>query len=100
MSIEQKMTKAYTAAGGRNVGAIPWPQIIQAIMSLFQGCITPAAAKRWARRNPDAVKDMIATKLKEEGSFSSTRDRGAAIEAAYKTFLAMSDDEIREARRS
>lgn len=92
--VTERMQRAYEGEGGRGAEAFPWADIIKMIMSLFGGCTTPAAAKRWARRNPDACKDMIEEKLKAERTFSSTRDRSAAVEAAYSTFLTMSNDEI------
>ena len=94
MNSEQCLANHYAAAGGTNVGAIPWALIIQLIVSLLGGCTTAKGAKRWARRHPEACKDMIADKLKEERTFASSGDRAACVEAAYKTLLAMPDEEI------
>lgn len=98
-SVEDRLERAYAAAGGRNAEALPWAQIIQAIMALLGGCATPAAVKRWAKRYPDAATEAINGVLKENGYFSSTVDRNVATDAAYDTFLKMTNDEILEYRR-
>lgn len=95
-TVETRFANAYVKAGGRNVGTFPWADIMKMLMELFGGCVLPAVMKRWARRNEDAFKDMVETKLKEEGTFASSKDRAAAAVAAHKTFLGMSDTEIRE----
>ena len=93
----EKIAKTYTKNGGRNANAFPWAAIIQALLAAFGGCIAPAAAKRWARRNPEAAKEIIDETLKHNSTFSAAKDRNAAKEAAYTTFLGMSDSEIRAA---
>jgi hypothetical protein len=92
---EAKFSTAYEANGGKNVGAINIIAIIQALLAMFGGCTPPAKAlKRWARRHPDAFMELVDTKLKGDGTFASPRDRAAAVDAAYTTFLSMPDAEI------
>lgn len=97
MNVEKKMAKAYTANGGVGAGAVPWADIIQTIVSLFGGCMRPAAVRRWAKNHPDAAKAMIEEKLK--GSFTSKEDRAAAAQAGYEVLLSMSDDELKKLMR-
>ena len=93
-SMEESVQKNYAAAGGRNAEALPWAAIIQLLMSLFGGGCPAKRAKRWARLFPEATKKMLDDKLKADGYFSNGKDRAAAVEAAYKTFLSSGDADI------
>jgi len=92
----KQFAATYEAEGGSAVGAIPLALIIEAMMKLFQGCFAARRSKAWAKRNPDAAKELIGEQLRSEDVFASSRNRGAAVEAAYATFLAMSPAEIDE----
>lgn len=97
MAFEQRFKSSYESNGGKSVGALPIAAIVEALLSLFQNC--PAKrTKRWARRNPEAAKEAINDKLLVEATFTSTKDRKAAVEAAYKEFLATSDSELESMR--
>lgn len=97
MAIEQRLKKSYDSNGGKNVSALPWAAIVEALMSLFGNC--PAKrTKRWAKLHPVAAKSAIDEKLKEEGTFTSNKDRKAAVDAAYDTFIKTSDSELESMR--
>ena len=98
VAIEDKFAKKYAALGGNNVGVVPWASIIELVLSLFGGCTAPKAAKRWMRRHPEAAKEMISEKLKGEESFTASKNRNAAVEAAYATFLSTPDNVIESMR--
>jgi hypothetical protein len=95
-AVEEKYAKAYASEGGRNAAAFPWASIIELIKSLLGGCTTTIGARRWARRNPVQFKAMVASKLLETNVFLSATDRNAATEAAYKTFMSLSNAELRK----
>lgn len=97
-AIEAKLAKAYTAAGGRNVGAFPWASILELILGMLGGCKLPVVQQRWAKRHPEAAKEALHDKYKEMGAFTSTIDRTAAVEAAYETFITMTPAELRALR--
>lgn len=96
-TLEARFANNYVAAGGKNVGAIPWALIIEALLSLFGDC--PAKrAKRWVRMFPDAAAKAVDDKLKGDAMLASTASRTATSKAAVKTFLSMSEAEIESLR--
>lgn len=90
----EKLQKNYASAGGRNASAIPWAVLIELLLSLFGDGCTPKRAKRFARMFPGPTKKLLDDQLKEDGMFVSAKDRKAAVEAAYRTFINMPDEEI------
>lgn len=99
---EVRMKNAYAAAGGKNVAALPWTLIIQAIVALLPIICPAAMAKRWAKRNPEACKEAIANVLKagqdSGGVVMSSGDRSLVVDSAYAAFLKMTPGEIEELR--
>lgn len=100
MTPEVRMQNAYTAAGGKNVGALPWALIIQAILALLPVICPTAMAKRWAKRNPEAAKEAIENALKAENSgvTMASGERTLVVDSAYAAFLKLKPDEIDELR--
>jgi hypothetical protein len=97
MAFQQRLMKSYESNGGKNVGALPWAAIIQALLSIFGNCPV-SRTKRWARRNPEAAKEAINDRLLEGGYFSSTKDRKITVDSSYKDFLATPDSELESMR--
>ena len=96
LSTEQKMAKAFAAAGGKEVEALPWADIITLAMALFGNC-EPKQARKWAKEHPVAAKALIAGQLRRNKSITP-KQRAALIEAAYNTFIKASDAEIESMR--
>ncbi len=93
MSAELKMAKRYEAISGK-AKALPWAAIIQLILTLLGGC-SAKGAKRFARRHPDALEDMLANKLREEGGhLCKGNDVAMVAVAAVQVFNAASVAEI------
>ena len=92
---ETKMAQVYTDNGGTNAEAVPWADIIVILAQLFGGC-KPKAGKAWARDHEFATKALVNLKLKQEGLFPNQRNRRAAAEAAYETYISAKDVDIME----
>ena len=93
-TLEMKATKSYEKNGGKF--AFPWASILQIIKDLLGGCVTNKAAQRWARRHEQAAREAIDEAIKGNGLFKSAKDRAAAVEAAYETFVTASRAELRQ----
>lgn len=95
--IEAKVAKVYTAEGGKNANKFDFASLIEMFFKMFSSSLLerPAAMKRFVRRNPDKVDELLEDRLKDEKTFNNTRDRNAAAVAVRKTFLAMDDDDIK-----
>lgn len=94
--VETKLVRNYSASGGRNAEAQPWGEILATILSLIGGGCNARRVRVQARRHPDSVKEMIAEKLKEQGSFSAKKDRDAAVEAVHRTLLTVTERDLDE----
>jgi hypothetical protein len=87
-----KMAQKYTAAGGSNAGSLPWADIVAFILKMLQGgCTSGNAAKRFARRHPEAAKFALTVRLKEAGLVPANKDRDLVVSAAYDTLIGVSD---------
>ena len=93
-TLQMKATKAYENNGGKFT--FPWDSILQIIKDLLGGCVTNKAAQRWARRNEQAAREAIDDALKGKSVFKSAKDRAAAVEAAYETFVNATRAELRQ----
>lgn len=89
--VEEKMQKAYAYVGGETK-AIPWPMILQMILSLLGGCSTKRA-KAYARRHPEVIETMLRDKLKDESNLSS-KDVKLVAKAGIKVFNSMTSEEV------
>ena len=93
-AIQEKAAKAYARSGGKLT--FPWESILQIIKDLLGGCVTNKAAQRWARRNEKAAREAIDEAFKGNAIFKTAKDRAAAVEATYETFINASRAELRQ----
>jgi hypothetical protein len=91
MTTQDRLEKNYKANGGTK--ALPWAQIIQALMSILNGCMKPTEVKAWSRDHPLAAKALMGRKLRQEG-YKNKDDRDAIVDAAYATLMAMPNAEL------
>ena len=104
MNAEERYAKNYTALGGKNVAAIPWATLIEALLKLLPAiCNTSRGVKRYAKRNPDAVKESMAMVIKDQRDKLHIQDGlavalnvKAATQAGYDTLLAIPNDELQD----
>lgn len=85
---EVKLQKAYAKAGGTN-GALPWAEILQAILSLLGVC-TAKSAKEFGRNHPAALQLMLQNKLRDDLPDVTRKDRVLVAQAGVAAFNAAS----------
>ncbi len=91
--VKLKMSNAYAASGGTK--ALPWAEIIKIILSLFGGCSTTAAVKRWVGIHPIAAEALLVSKLRNNDSLAiSKKDADAIAAAGLKVFNSTSAADI------
>ncbi len=94
MTMNDSLQSKYEANGGKS--ALPWADIIAAIMQLLPAICPAKRAKAWAKLFPDATEHMINNHLKS--SIKNASDRDAATQAIYDVFVSTSDKTIESMR--
>ena len=96
MDAETRLAKAYSKAGGGNVDAMPWADIIAIVMKVLAGCTT-SQAKSFVKAHPVAAQFLIERSLKDDADLS-LKNRKAMAKAAVDAFAAMPASDIDDMR--